>query len=349
MGHQPPFVASTTSHSTADLDQLPMQAVDPEEQLATRAAWLYFVAEHTQADVGKKLGLTRARVNRLLAYAREQGLVQVTITGRLAQAVALEEKLKTAFNLVDAVVVPTTQPADQLRHVIASAAGQYLGKQLQDGMSVGVGWGQTLRFSLASVPRRTLRRLSVVSLLGGLTRSSAVNPHETASHLADRLGAQCYYFAGPAFTDNAATRDVLMNQPLLQDVFERGSKVDLAFLSVDEMSQASTMARLGLVTREEVASLQAAGALGDLCSHWLNAQGELVDHPLNSRAVALPPNLLRKVPRVVLVSGGRNKVAMIHAVLTARYANILVTDEATASSLLVLAGAVAEDEAGAAP
>ena len=31
-------------------------AVDPEEQLATRAAWLYFVAGLTQAQIGKKLG-----------------------------------------------------------------------------------------------------------------------------------------------------------------------------------------------------------------------------------------------------------------------------------------------------
>jgi hypothetical protein len=46
--------------------------VDVEEQLATRAAWLYFVAENTQAQIGKKLGLTRVRVNRLLAYARHQ-------------------------------------------------------------------------------------------------------------------------------------------------------------------------------------------------------------------------------------------------------------------------------------
>ena len=69
-------------------------AVDPEEQLATRAAWLYFVAGLTQAQIGKKLGLNRTRVNRLLAQARDQGLVQINITGRLASCVELEEKLK---------------------------------------------------------------------------------------------------------------------------------------------------------------------------------------------------------------------------------------------------------------
>ena len=52
-------------------------AIDPDEQLATRAAWLYFVAGLTQAQIGKKLGLNRTRVNRLLAQARDQGLIQI--------------------------------------------------------------------------------------------------------------------------------------------------------------------------------------------------------------------------------------------------------------------------------
>lgn len=308
--------------------------VDLEEQLATRAAWLYFVAENTQAQIGKKLGLTRVRVNRLLAYARKLGLVQVKITGRLASSIRLEDELKSRFGLEDAVVVPSAQEGEKLRAVIAAAAGHYLGQHLRDGMSVGVGWGQTLRHSLSFVPHKTYKRLSVVSLIGGLTHSSAVNPHETASHLADIVGGQCYYFAGPAFTDTADTRTVLMNQPMLRDVFERGRTVDLAFLSVGEMSKQSTMARLGLITQDEVESLINAGALGDLCSHWLNSKGENVDHPLNARAVALPPEHLRKVPHVVLVSGGKSKVPMIHAVISAKFANRLVTDENTARGLL---------------
>jgi DNA-binding transcriptional regulator LsrR (DeoR family) len=203
-------------------------------------------------------------------------------------------------------------------------------------MSVGVGWGQTLRHSLAYVPHQNYKRLSVVSLIGGLTHSSAVNPHETASHLADIVGGQCYYFAGPAFTDTEATREILMNQPMLRDVFERGRQVDLAFLSVGELGKHSTMAKLGLITAEEVLTLQNAGAVGDLCSHWLDAKGQFVEHPLNRRAVALPPEHLKKVPRVVLVSGGKHKVVMMHGVLSAKLANIIVTDEITARTLLDL-------------
>jgi DNA-binding transcriptional regulator LsrR (DeoR family) len=306
---------------------------DAEEQLATRAAWLYYIGNATQAQIAKKLGLTRLRVNRLLALAREEGLVQIQVTGRLAASIALEHELVRRFGLKEAVVVPAPADPSQLRSVIGVAAGQYLGKQLKDGLSIGVGWGRTLRLSLTAVPRRNLRQLSVVSLIGGLTQSSAVNPHETASHLADIVGGQCYYFAGPAFTDTAASRDMLMNQPVMRDVFERGRKIDLGFLSVGELSPSNTMLALKLITREEVASLRAAGAVGDLCSHWINDRGELVNHPLNFRAVGLTPEHLRKVPKVVLVSGGRSKIPVILGAFRARYANAIITDEQTAKLL----------------
>ncbi len=330
-----PEIAASRAAGDSEMDQI-LQVHDPEEQLATRAAWLYFIGNNTQAQIAKKLGLTRLRVNRLLASARELGLVQIQVTGRLASCVALEHELVARFGLKDAVVVPATANTAQLRPILAAAAAQYLAQHLHDDMSVGVGWGRTLRLSLASMPRKSYRKLSVVSLIGGLTQSSAVNPHETASHLADIIGGQCYYFAGPAFTDTAQSRDMLMNQPMLRDVFERGRNVDLAFLSVGDLAQANTMISLNLISREEMASLLAAGAVGDVCSHWINVRGELVDHPLNSRAVGLPPVHLKGVRNSILVSGGKSKVEAVHGALTAGYANRVVTDEATAEQLVAM-------------
>lgn len=307
---------------------------DPEEQLATRAAWLYFVAGNTQAEIGKKLGLNRIRINRLLAVAREQGLVQVSITGRLADCVSLEEQLKGKFSLRHAVVVPTPLSQNQLPFVIGSAAGQYLGLQLKDGMSIGVGWGRTLRYSLRSVPRRSYKRLTVVSLMGGLTQASLVNPHETASHLADIVGAQCYYIAAPALTDSEATRDIFLQQSMVRDVFERAANVDLALLSVGELTKSNTMSRVGLISGADTASLTTAGAVGDICVHWIDADGQVIAHPLNKRVVALAPERLKNIPCVVLASGGRDKVPVLRGALHAGYANVLVTDEATARDVL---------------
>lgn len=313
--------------------------IDPEEQMATRAAWLYFVAGLTQAQIGKKLGVNRIRVNRLLAYARDEGLVQIKITGRLADCVDLEARLKTQYDLQDAIVVPTPNDQSIVPQVIATAAGAALSERLKDGMSVGVGWGRTLRLSLQSVPRRPMKRISVVSLLGGLTRGAAMNPHETASHLADLIDAQCYYVAAPALTDNQSTRDILIAQPMLREVVDRGARVDLAFLSVGELTHSNTMSRVGLITRTDVEELLQAGAAGDICAHWINDEGGLVDHPLNSRVVALPPDRLREIPCVMIASGGKAKTPVLRGVLKGGMADVVITDEQTAKAVLAMEGA----------
>jgi DNA-binding transcriptional regulator LsrR (DeoR family) len=308
--------------------------INPEEQLATRAAWLYFVAGLTQAQIGKKLGLNRTRVNRLLAQAREQGLVQITIAGRLASCVDLEERLKAQYHLQDAVVVPTPPDQAMIPQVIATAAGAALSARLKDGMSVGVGWGRTLRHSIQSVPRRALHRFSVVSLMGGLTRGAAMNPYETASHLADTVGAQCYYVAAPALTDTELTRDLLMAQPMLKEVFEKAEAVDLAFASVGELAHGNTMSRLGLVSRTDVDELLEAGAVGDICARWIDNEGRLVDHPLNSRVVAISHEQLLKIPCVMIASGGKLKTPALRGVLKGGIADVVITDEETAKAVL---------------
>ncbi len=226
--------------------------------------------------------------------------------------------------------------------MIGAAAGNALAERLKDGMSVGVGWGRTLRLSLRSVPRRPLRRVSVVSLMGGLTRGAAVNPHETASHLADLIDAQCYYVAAPALADSEATRDLLAQQPMIKDVYERLRKVDLVLVSAGGLADDSTIHHVDLISAADAKSLKEAGAVGDLCAHWLDVHGRLVDHPLNKRAVGLSPLELKSVPCVIVASGGIDKIEVLHGALEGGMVDILITDEVTASGILATSDRVTQ-------
>ncbi|MFT3988343.1 sugar-binding transcriptional regulator [Aestuariivirga sp.] len=258
--------------------------------------------------------------------------MQITITGRLAECVELETRLCQRFGLQEAIVVPTPPDPAFIPHVIGTAAGAALTQRLKDGLSVGVGWGRTLRLSLHSVPRRSLPHLSVVSMMGGLTRGAAMNPHETASHLADLLDAQCFYVAAPTLTDTETTRDVLMAQPMLREVFERAANVDLALVSVGELTYTNTMSRVGLVTRKDVDELRLAGAVGDICARWIDVNGRVVDHPLNARVVALDLERLSRIPCVMLASGGRPKAEAMLGAMKGGMVHVAVTDEQTARS-----------------
>jgi DNA-binding transcriptional regulator LsrR (DeoR family) len=112
--------------------------------------------------------------------------------------------------------------------------------------------------------------------------------------------------------------------------------VDLAFLSVGELTPTCTMTRVGLVTLAEGDDLLSAGAGGDICAHWIDREGRLVDHPLTSRVVALSPEKLKGIPCVIIASGGRTKAEGLRGVLKGGMCDVIITDEQTASTILAM-------------
>jgi DNA-binding transcriptional regulator LsrR (DeoR family) len=302
--------------------------------LRVRAAWLYYVEDMTQEQIARFMNISRAKVIRLLASARDNGIVRIRIEDRASEQIALERQLVAAFGLADAVVVPAPADEADITTVVGHAAGTYLTDQLKDGMSIGVGWGATLHMSLKALGGQPCQRLSVVSLLGGMTHSRAVNPSAVARRIADAFGADCYQLTAPVMVADESVRAALWSEPGLRELLERARRVDLALVSVGDVSEEATLFRQGLLPRPALASLQAAGAVGDVLCHFIDANGKVVDHPVNRRVVAVGLDDLRRVPRIVVAAGGRRKVAAIRAALKGTGAGVLITEEGAARGLL---------------
>ena len=302
--------------------------------LRVRAAWLYYVEGMTQEQIARFMNISRAKVIRLLASARDNGIVRIRIEDRASEQIALERQLVAAFGLADAIVVPAPADEAEITTVVGHAAGTYLTDQLKDGMSVGVGWGATLHMSLKALGGQPCQRLSVVSLLGGMTHSRAVNPSAVARRIADAFGADCYQLTAPVMVADESVRAALWSEPGLRELLERARHVDLALVSVGDVSEEATLFRQGLLPSSALASLQVAGAVGDVLCHFIDAEGKVVDHPVNRRVVAVDLDDLRRVPKIVVAAGGRRKVAAIRAALKATGAGVLITEEGAARGLL---------------
>jgi DNA-binding transcriptional regulator LsrR (DeoR family) len=295
---------------------------------------LYYVEGMTQEQIARFMNISRAKVIRLLASARDNGIVRIRIEDRASEQIALERQLVAAFGLADAIVVPAPADEADITTVVGHAAGTYLTDQVKDGMSVGVGWGATLHMSLKALGGQPCQRLSVVSLLGGMTHSRAVNPSAVARRIADAFGADCYQLTAPVIVADESVRAALWSEPGLRELLERARRVDLALVSVGDVSEEATLFRQGLLPRSALASLQAAGAVGDVLCHFIDAEGKVVDHPVNRRVVAVDLDDLRRVPRIVVAAGGRRKVAAIRAALKGTGAGVLITEEGAARGLL---------------
>jgi DNA-binding transcriptional regulator LsrR (DeoR family) len=331
-------MASRAPSRWRDEEESPLTAVldvlGADEQRRTRIAWLYYVEGLTQAEIAELLGVSRVKVVRDLQACRQTGLVQIQINGRLAPCVALERALIQRFGLAQAVVVPSPHDPAHLPATLGVAVGAWLSDRLAPGQTLGIGWGRTLHWSVRALRRREVPGLTVVSLLGGIGRGSEINMYETASRVAETLSAQCYYLAAPAYASSESLRDMLLEQAGLKEVLDRARRADIAVVSVGGLGPQDTNLRIGLIEPEEVPSLEAAGAVGDLLCTFLDAHGRPVDHPLNRRAVGLPVLDLKHITTSVLASGGPEKVPVVRAALVGGYVNALITDERTAAALV---------------
>jgi DNA-binding transcriptional regulator LsrR (DeoR family) len=200
-------------------------------------------------------------------------------------------------------------------------------------MTIGLGWGKTLASGLGAIEPRDPEDVRVVSMLGGLTRVSSTNPSEVAWRVADRLAAECHLMAGPVFAPDRVTRDALKAHPGIAEIFDQARKLDLAIVSVGELVPRSTLAEYGLLTPEEIASLERAGAVGDVLCHFINAEGRVIDHPVNERVLALHPYDLRRARHLVLASGGWHKLPALRAALLTLRPTTLITNERVAERL----------------
>jgi len=302
--------------------------------LQVRAAWLYYVENLTQLQISRVMKTSRAKVVRLLSSARDSGIVRIEIEAKGSEQIALERELERRFRLSEVVVVPAPSSDAGVAAVVGHAAGIYLAGHVHDGMSIGVGWGVTLSMSLKALGAPTCERLSVVSLLGGMTHSRAINPSAVSRRIADAFGADCYQLTAPVFVVNEDVRNMLWTEPGLRDLRERARRIDLALVSVGDVSEESTLFREGLVPRSQVSSLQRAGAVGEVLCRFIDADGRVVDHPVNRRAIAVDFKDLHRVPKIVIAAGGRRKAAAIRAAFKAVNATALITDAGAARGLL---------------
>jgi len=304
------------------------------EQLAVRAAWCYYALNMTQQEVAQRLGITRVRVIRLLSEARRRGIVKISIESKLAENVELEHRLMERFGLDGAeVVLGMTEDETELAEVLGAAAVPGIARRLGDGMTLGVGWGVTLKAFAEALPEMPLKGVAVVSLLGSLTRRSSIATFEATTAISARLNAECFYLPGPILCDSTQSRDTLMAQPMMQEVLDRARASDLAVVSVGGLDS-GTIRRTQFITESDFAAVQRAGAVGNFLGYYIDRNAEVIDHRVNGCVIGLRPEELTKIPERIMISGGAQKVEALRAILGRGLLTGLVTDQNAARALL---------------
>ena len=312
-----------------------LDQIDPEEQLLVRLTWACEIEGLTQADAAERFGVTRLRVNKALSEARRRGILRVSVDSVFAAAARLEWDLERKFRLAKVAVVPSPEDPASVTPLVAAGLGALLSDLLQDKTltKFGMSWGNTLNLATRHMQPLDRPDLEIVSIMGGVSHGSDVNGYEITTRLADLCNAEHSFFTAPLYAGSAESQALFMEQDVIRDMLEKIRSCGAIALATGDLDS-SLLVKDALPADVCLTDLTAKGGVGDITGHILNADGDLIDHPLNHRVIGLSLEEMALIDNVILAAGGMHKVPIIAAALRRGFVDTLVTDENTATALL---------------
>lgn len=301
-------------------------------------AQLYYVEGLSQEEISKQMSISRSSVSRMLKTCLEEKIVEIKINTTNSMGMYLRNSIRQKFGLKEVIIVPAGFNQEETIISIGKAAGEYLESQLDDGMLLGVSWGTTTYYAVKAFNPSKNINVDVVQLLGGTnSRDIRTDGLELTTDIAAKLSGKCYVFHAPLLVQNKLLRDMLLQEPDIAKHFEKFAKIDTALVGVGSSSSgADALSRAGYITPEQSDKLESMGVVGNVCGNHIDINGNLCDVDLNERTIGISLDELKKIPNVIGIAAGPEKVKPILASLRGRIIKSLVTDEVTAATLLAM-------------
>lgn len=308
-----------------------------DELLSIRAAELYYDEDKTQDEVGAILGLTRWKVGRLLAAARENGYIRIEIVHPRARKLALERQLRERHGLTDAVVVPVAgaRSESELRERVAQGAADYLAALRPVPRTLGISWGRTLHDVATLLGEQWAVGVDVVQVNGGVSvNQRAGTAAATAVEIARKASGEATLLPSPAILERVETKTSIENDRTVAAVLDEAAAAAAYLFSAGPATHSSAHIQSGYLSTGEMDELVRRGAVGDVWGRYINAEGMIVDPALDQRTLGLGLTSLQHASTAILVVSGESKHAVTRAIVRNGLCTALVTDEATAHDLL---------------
>lgn len=301
--------------------------MDYERRLMHKAVWYYYIENYTQQHISNLLGVSRSKVINLLEHARQTGAIRFTVQQDSSRRMAMEEELAKRYGLTDTFIVPRADTLASPNDSIAQAAAMYILHRAEENAFINIGYGDTTSHILNYLATASHLPLNAVSLTGGVN-------YYLPNTVSNVFNARLYLIPSPLLLSGGALRDSMRREPDVEEIFRMIPLSSMSVVGIGSMNEQATIVKNGILNKNDFTYLQMQGAVGDILSHFINRQGELVSPDLEGRLMSLPAEQIKSLRNVIGAAGGPGKAEAILAALRGGYLDVLITDEDTAQLLL---------------
>jgi len=301
-----------------------------EEQLRhVYAAMQHLKFGRPTVEIAEEMGVSRFAVGRMVKYAREQGLVEVT--PRLPDPVdaTLSKALASSYGLESAIVcIPAAGGDKAARAAIAAVASKLLSELIEEDDIVGLGPGRTILETCARIENAP--NCDLVQLTG--VASTDDDNLQVIMELRRVAQGRMFPLHSPFIATDHVAAQVIRSQPGVRQALKRMDLLDKAVFTVGGWPHSSLLASL-LNEAGELGPLMEQGVAAEIGTTLLdNHGGEL--HLLDDRMIGITTQQLAAVPLKVALGGGPGKERAVIAALKSGLVDTLVTDAGTARAAM---------------
>lgn len=310
-----------------------------ELRLMARVAQMYHNEGMRQSEVAEYLNMSQATISRILKRAEQEAIVRTTVIPPPGTFTELESAVRERFSIREVIVVDCSEDRDAaIRARIGEGAAHFLEVTLKQDEIIGVSsWSETVLRMVDNIhPLKGTTAKYVVQTLGGMGNPS-VQAHATqlTTRLARLTGAEPRLLPVQGVSASREAKLVVVADPFVRDTTDLFGSITLAIIGIGAVEPSELLAGSGnIFSRQELAALTDAGAVGDMSLRFFDLQGQLVKTPLDERVVGLPFADLLRIPRVIALAGGASKTQAIMGALRTGAIDVLVTDKFTAARLV---------------
>lgn len=316
-----------------------------EERFVIKVVEMYYKQGMSQVEIGKKLNVSRTTISRALDQARKEGYVQIQINYPEGSMTNIEAKLEQKYHLKEVVIACGKNDEDTSQE-IAFYTSDYILRTLKNHMTLGLSSGVTLQKMVGYLEKDVRLKflkaddVNVVPLIATMNAPVMTDKKKRLRYsnfavekVADIINGNGYQLMAPQYVSSAKAKQQFMKEESIQEVINLAKKADIVVMGIGTVTENSMVANTKLIPPEELKRLIKKGGTGEILSHVVDKQGNLIRDEYEQRLISLELEDLKKIPIRVGVAYGIQKIDAILSVLKGGWINVLITDEKVAAYL----------------
>ncbi|MCG9724923.1 sugar-binding transcriptional regulator [Vibrio brasiliensis] len=297
---------------------------------------LRYMENRSQSEIAKQLGLSSAKVNRVIKQAHDDGLVEITLNLPQERTYSLEQRLLDMFSLKTAHIQPShSQDETIVTRQVAQCAGELLIETIKPNSVICISGGKTMSMIVEQLKPMNFPNVRVVPATGGVQGHHFTDVNYLASRLAEKLGGTSTQLHAPLFVDTDQQREMLMEMRSVKEVLDIARNADIALVGIGSVaSETDSYYDLRTLSGQQFETQIGIECRGEVLAHLYDEQGRECAQQINSKLIGLNLKELGNIEHSFGIAATQSKVAAMLAALRGGLINGLVSDEDTIASVI---------------